>query len=306
MRPLYVEACQSGRISEVIDKLYEMLKSCELCPRKCRVNRLNGEKGFCRSIDKLIVSSAGPHFGEEPELVGRYGSGTIFLTNCNLGCIFCQNYEISHLGIGEEVSIEELARMMIRLQNMRCHNINFVTPTHFTPQIIKAVKVAYEYGLRIPLVYNCGGYENVEVIKLLDGIIDIYMPDMKYSDSENSKKYSKADDYFERCKESIKEMHRQVGDLKVGNGIAYKGLLVRHLVMPNDIAGSEKILKFLAEEISKDTYVNIMDQYRPCYKAKEHPAINRRIHLSEYNSVIDLAKSFGLHRGFEKRFLLIF
>jgi len=297
-RPSYIKLHESGKLREKIEKLYKVLESCELCPRRCKVNRLKNELGFCRSGEDVIVSSFSPHFGEEKELVGSSGSGTIFLANCNLGCIYCQNYDISHLAEGDKVSIEDLARHMIYLRNLGVHNINFVTPTHFIPQILKALELAITDGLDLPLVYNCGGYENVEVIKLLEGVFDIYMPDIKYSNPEFANKYSKAEDYFLRVKESVKEMHRQVGDLEIKDGIAAKGLLIRHLVLPNDIAGSKKVLDFIARDISKHTYVNIMDQYRPCYQANAHSEINRYPSIEELDKVIQIAKSLGLHRGF--------
>lgn len=303
--PAYLKSYKSNELNKRIEQLYAILKNCHLCPRKCGVDRTKNEKGICRSGIDLIVSSIGPHFGEEEPLVGSGGSGTIFLTNCNLRCIYCQNYEISHLGRGGTMSQKEVAKGMLYLQKIGCHNINFVTPTHFVPQLVEAIKIACEMGLRLPIVFNCGGYESLETIKLLDGIIDIYMPDIKYSDETNAEKYSNAPDYFERCKESVKEMHRQVGDLKIVDGIAQRGLLIRHLVLPNDIAGSEKVLKFIAEEISLDAYVNIMDQYRPMYKAERFPELNRRPTLSEYNQVTEMAKKYGLHRGFQKRLLLI-
>lgn len=278
-----------------LDKLYEILKSCELCPRKCRVDRTKGQKGVCRSGMNPVVSSVGPHFGEEPELVGRYGSGTIFFTNCNLGCVYCQNYEISHLGKGKEITVEELAKQMLFLQEIGCHNINLVTPTHFIPQIFHAIEIAKKCGLNIPIVYNCGGYENPEVIKLLEGMVDIYMPDIKYSDSEIAKKYSNAPDYFERAKESVREMYRQVGDLHVENGLAKRGLIIRHLVLPDNLAGSEKVFKFILEEISKNTYINIMDQYRPMFKASSYPELNRRITSKEFLRTIEFAKKIGLY-----------
>jgi putative pyruvate formate lyase activating enzyme len=290
--PAYVELYRTGELKKRIEKLYNILSSCSLCPRECGVDRTKGESGYCRSGMNLLVSSIGPHFGEEPELVGRGGSGTIFLANCNLGCIYCQNYDISHLSQGREMSEEEVAKAMLHLQSIGCHNINFVTPTHFVPQLIKSVEIACEKGLRIPVVYNCGGYESLKIIRLLDGIVDIYMPDIKYSDNACAKKYSNAPDYFEKCSEAVKEMYNQVGDL---NGP--RGLLVRHLVLPHDISGSQKVLGFIAEEISKNTYVNIMNQYRPCYKAADHEELNRRPTLSEYNRAINLAKGFGLHRG---------
>jgi len=294
----YIKLFNSGELKKRIDKLYKVLESCELCARRCGVNRLKEEKGFCNSAVELKVSSIAAHFGEEPELVGKNGSGAIFLTNCNLGCIYCQNYDISHLGTGEVITLEDLSVKMLYLQDIGCHNINFVTPSHFIPQIVDAVYHACSNGLNLPLVFNCGGYENVEIIKLLDGIFDIYMPDIKYSDSIAAKKYSNAEDYFEIAKEAIKEMHRQVGDLEVVDGIAKRGLLIRHLVLPNDMAGSEKVLKFIAQELSKDTYVNVMDQYRPLYKATEFKEINRRPALSEFNNTVELAKRVGLYRGF--------
>ena len=297
--PSYVKLYESGELNEIIERLYKILESCELCPRKCRVNRLKGEKGYCRSGSELIVSSYGPHFGEEPELVGRHGSGTIFLTNCNLLCVYCQNYDISHLGYGEEVSIEEAADMMLSLQKRGCHNINLVTPTHFAPQLVKATEAAASRGLKIPIVWNCGGYENVEIIKLLDGIVGIYMPDIKYSEREPAKRYSNALDYFERSREAVKEMYRQVGGLKVDErGIAYRGLLIRHLVLPNNLAGSEKVLEFIVNELSKECYVNIMAQYRSCGKAYEYEELSRKPTLNEYFRVVDFARKLGLYRGF--------
>lgn len=297
-KPSYLKLLESNELDKKIKELYSILECCELCPRKCHVNRLKGERGFCKSGKELMISSFGPHFGEEPELVGTHGSGTIFLTNCNLLCVYCQNYEISHLGEGREVSLEEAAEMMLALQKIGCHNINLVTPTHFAPQLVKAIKIAAEKGLKLPIVWNCSGYENVNVIKILDGIVDIYMPDIKYSNSESARKYSRAKDYFERCKEAVKEMHRQVGDLKIDErGIAYRGLIIRHLVLPNDLAGSEKVLEFVAS-LSKDSYVNIMDQYTPCWKAFEFKELSRPITASEYLKVIKIAKKLGLHRGF--------
>jgi putative pyruvate formate lyase activating enzyme len=297
---VYLETYESGVLDERIEKLEAILNECKLCPRECGVNRNKGEKGYCKSDKHLMVSSVQPHFGEEDVLVGTHGSGTIFLTNCNLRCIYCQNYDISHLGYGQRMTVEELAFSMLSLQKRGCHNVNFVTPTHYTPQIVKALKIAIEKGLRIPIVYNCGGYEAKSTIELLDGIVDIYMPDIKYSDAENAKKYSNAPDYFDRCKEAVKEMHRQVGDLKVDeSGIAYRGLLIRHLVLPNGIAGSAEVLKFVATEISKESYVNIMMQYRPMYKAYEYKELNRGIKMSEYREAIDIAREWGLHRGFE-------
>ena len=298
--PSYLELYRTGELHGRIEALTEMLNSCRLCPRECKVDRISGERGVCKAGDKVMVFSASPHFGEEPPLVGWGGSGTIFLTHCNLRCIFCQNYDISHLGRGREVSEDELSRIMVNLQRIGCHNINFVTPTHYTPQIIAALPGAIEIGLQLPIVWNCGGYESADVIKLLDGIVDIYMPDIKYSGDSFARSYSKAPHYFDRARESVREMHRQVGELKSDKrGIARKGLLIRHLVMPGEAAGTNEVMAFIAGELSKETYVNIMDQYHPCYKAEERPEINRRITESEFREAIKAAKSYGLHRGFD-------
>jgi len=280
-----------------IKRLFKILERCELCPRKCQVNRLRGEKGFCQLGYLPMVSTFHPHFGEESPLVGKSGSGTIFMTSCNLSCVFCQNYEISQLRIGEEISFERLAEMMIELQNLGCHNINFVTPTPQVPQIVKALEIAIERGLKIPLVYNTNSYDSVKTLKLLDGIFDIYLPDAKYSDDEIARKYSNAPNYFEIMKSAIKEMHRQVGDLVINEeGIAVRGLIVRHLVLPNNLAGSERIFEFISKEISKNTFLNIMDQYWPAYKACEYSELSRRITEEEFKKAIKLAKKFGLER----------
>jgi putative pyruvate formate lyase activating enzyme len=297
--PSYITLHEKGELRQRIKLLKEFLKECRLCPRECRVNRLDGEAGVCQAGSELMVSSAFPHFGEEPPLVGYQGSGTIFLTHCNLRCIFCQNYDISHLGGGEQITSSDMARNMIRLQEMGCHNINFVTPTHYAPQIVGSLPEAIEKGLRLPIVYNCSGYESMEVIRLLEGVVDIYMPDVKYLDEKHSKRFSNAPDYPEVIKKILKEMHRQVGDLTTNaKGIAERGLLIRHLVMPNEVASSEAVLKFIAEEISVHSYVNIMDQYRPEYRAHEYPEINRRITHKEYMEAIQWAKHYQLYRGF--------
>lgn len=283
--------------SDKVKEAENILKECTLCPRECRVDRSAGETGFCRTGDKPFISSYGPHFGEEKPLAGRFGSGTIFMGNCNLGCIFCQNYSISHLGEGVEVTFEKLADIMLSLQEQGCHNINFVTPTHQMPMILRSLHIAAERGLRLPVVYNCGGYESLHAIELLDGIVDIYMPDFKYTDSATALRYSEAEDYPETVKTVIKEMHRQVGDLLIDSrGIALRGLLVRHLVLPGGMAGTGEVVRFIAEEISKNTYINIMDQYHPCYKAFEHPPLNRRITRQEYAEAIQLALDAGLKR----------
>jgi len=297
--PSYISLYEGGEINQRLQILKEILKECRLCPRQCRVNRLNGEVGVCQAGSEPMVSSAFPHFGEESPLVGHHGSGTIFLTHCNLRCIFCQNYDISHLGGGERITSSDMARIMVRLQEKGCHNINFVTPTHYAPQVVASLPEAIEKGLRLPIVYNCSGYESIEVIRLLEGVVDIYMPDVKYMDEKYSKRFSNAPDYPEVIKKVLKEMHRQVGDLTNNSkGIAEKGLLIRHLVMPEGIASSEAVFKFIAKEISVHSYVNIMDQYRPEYRAHEYPEINRRITHKEYLEAIQIAKRFHLYRGF--------
>jgi putative pyruvate formate lyase activating enzyme len=297
--PSYIGLHENGELAKRIRTLHEILRECRLCPRECRVNRLEAEMGYCKAGAELMVSSVFPHFGEEPPLVGNHGSGTIFLTHCNLRCIFCQNYDISHLGRGQPMSTDEMAGSMLRLQDLGCHNINFVTPSHYTPQIVASLPRAIEMDLRLPIVYNCSGYESVEVIRLLDGIVDIYMPDAKYMDEKHSRILSNAPDYPKVLKEVLKEMHRQVGDLKINSrGIAERGLLIRHLVMPHGAASSESVLKFIAEEISVHSYVNIMEQYRPEYLAEEVPDIDRRITREEYLEAVRLAKRFHLYRGF--------
>lgn len=298
MLPFYLEKLNPNELQQRADVLKKMLEECRLCPNECAVNRIDGETGNCNSTVEVIISSYGPHFGEEPELVGLYGSGTIFFTNCNLSCIYCQNYDISQLGIGKKISIEELSDIMISLQRRGCHNINLVTPTHFVPQIVQALIIAIEKGLEIPLVYNCGGYESVETLKLLENIIDIYMPDIKYSDNEVASLLSGIKNYWNIVRAAVKEMHRQVGDLHIDRkGIAKRGLLLRHLVLPDNLAGSEKVLDFVADEISKNTYINIMDQYHPAYKANDYSGLNRRIKSDEYQKVLDYAMLKGLHRG---------
>jgi putative pyruvate formate lyase activating enzyme len=297
--PSYINLFEKGELNKRVELLQEFIKKCELCPRQCHVNRLNGEVGYCGAGSDLMVSSAFPHFGEEPPLVGFNGSGTIFLTHCNLRCIFCQNYDISHLGRGDRITLSDMARAMVKLQEMGCHNINFVTPTHYASQIVASLHKAMEWGLRLPIVYNCSGYESIEVIRLLEGIVDIYMPDIKFMDGKYSKRYSNAPDYPEVIKKVLKEMHRQVGDLTANSkGVAERGLLIRHLVMPGGVASSEAVLKFIAEEISVHSYVNIMNQYRPEYRANEYSEISHPITHQEYLEAIQLAKGFRLYRGF--------
>ena len=300
MYPSYLNLSKK-ELNQRIEKLFKVLENCEICPRKCHVNRFKGEKGFCKLGEKPVVSAHHPHFGEEKPLVGKFGSGTIFFTSCNLACVYCQNYDISQLRTGEEISFEKLAQMMINLQNLGCHNINLVTPTPQVLAIVKALSIAIEGGLKIPVVYNTNAYDSLETLRLLDGIIDIYMPDAKYSADIIALKYSMASNYFEVMKEAIKEMQRQVGDLIIDKkGIAEKGLLVRHLILPNNLAGSAKIFQFLTEEISKNTFLNIMDQYHPCAKAQEFPELSRSITEEEYRQTIELAKKAGLTRLYKE------
>ncbi len=296
MYPNYLDLSKK-EFELLIEKLFKILENCQICPRKCQVNRLKGEKGFCHLSYLPKVSAFHSHFGEESVLVGTHGSGTIFFTSCNLACVYCQNYEISQLRIGEEVSFERLAEMMIHLQDLGCHNINLVTPTPQVPQIIKALAIAKDRGLKTPLVYNTNAYDSILTLKLLDGVIDIYMPDAKYSDAKIALKYSNAPNYFEVMKAAIKEMQRQVGDLIINNeGITTKGLLVRHLVLPNNLAGTKKIVEFLAKEISQNTFLNLMAQYYPYFKASQYPELSRRISQKEYEAAINLAKKAGLKR----------
>jgi putative pyruvate formate lyase activating enzyme len=275
--------------------LEELLSPCRLCPRNCLAKRKEGEVGFCKVTDKLMISSFGPHFGEEPVLVGIGGSGTIFFTGCNLGCVFCQNYQISHLMEGEYITVEELADIMLHLQERGCHNVNLVTPTHQVVQIFEAVEMAKRRGLKIPIVYNCGGYESVEVLKELEGLVDIYMPDVKTFSEEFSRKYLGVPDYPEVVREAVLEMKRQVGHLETDEfGIAKKGLIVRHLVMPSWTEDSKEILSWIAKNLGRKTYVNVMDQYYPYYKACDFPEICRRLREDEFLEVYNYAKKLGL------------
>ncbi len=296
MGPAYVELYNNGRLGQCAEELYERLRQCTLCPHRCRVNRIEGERGRCKSGIYPVVSSFSAHFGEEAPLVGRYGSGTIFFTHCNLDCIFCQNYDISHLGRGEELSYQRLAEMMLTLQSGVCHNINFVTPTHMNYAIVRALLLAVPMGLRLPLVYNSGGYDDASVLSILDGVYDIYMPDFKYMDPETARRLSGAPDYPDVAMAALREMHRQVGDLELDrNGIARRGLLVRHLVLPNNIASTDRVIDFIAD-LSRGTYINIMDQYRPAYRAGECFDLKRRITLQEYDDAVDHALGRGLTR----------
>jgi putative pyruvate formate lyase activating enzyme len=304
----YLRAHRAGLFKEKIEKAFALLESCKLCPRACGANRLKGELGTCRAGLLPEVSSYSPHFGEERPLVGRHGSGTIFLTHCNLRCAFCQNYSISHLDEGREVSFERLARMMIELQDLGCHNINFVTPTHFVPQILAALPKAVELGLRVPLVYNSSGYDSVTTLRLLEGVFDIYMPDFKFARSGPAEEYCRAADYPEIARSAIKEMHRQVGDLVLDeHGVARRGLLVRHLVLPEALAGTDEVVGFLAGEISTQTYVNIMDQYFPHGDIRPRSPLARRITGEEFEEALGLARAAGLTRlDSRERYRLVF
>ena len=275
----------------------ELIKGCRLCPRQCGVDRTSGELGYCGIGDRPFVSSYGPHFGEEPPLVGLRGSGTIFLGGCNMGCVYCQNWTISHGVEGSEISEEALARIMLGLQASGCHNINLVTPTHQVPMILGALALAVPEGLCLPLVYNCGGYESLEALRLMDGVVDIYMPDLKYMDQKVADRLSEAPGYVQAAKEAILEMHRQVGDLLTDDsGIAIRGLIVRHLVLPGGLSGAGEAMEFLAREVSLETYVNLMDQYRPCYRADQYPEINHRPTAGEFRDAVEKAKKAGLKR----------
>jgi putative pyruvate formate lyase activating enzyme len=295
--PAYLKLHMTGELKKRAEELWAIMESCQLCPRRCGVNRLAGASGFCRAPGAgLVISAFHAHFGEERPLVGEGGSGTIFLTHCNLRCVFCQNWPISHLGRGADATIDAFAGMMLALQADGCHNINLVTPTHYSPHILKALDVAAGKGLRLPLVYNTSGWERLEILKLLDGIVDIYLPDFKYWDSAMSARFSAgAESYPELTSRAILEMNRQVGVARpTTKGILQRGLIIRHLVMPNDVGGSERVMEWIAEELPKDTYVNIMAQYTPAHKAYDYPEISRRITGEEYQKVVQRAKDVGL------------
>jgi len=296
--PCYLRLERSGELAARAGRLRAIYGSCRLCPRQCGVNRLEGETGVCSSAARAKVFSAHPHFGEERPLVGRGGSGTIFFSNCNLLCVFCQNWEINHRGDGSFASADTIGRLMTDLQAAGCHNINLVTPTHVAPSIIEGLRVAIRRGLRLPLVYNCGGYESLEVIKLLDGVVDIYLPDFKYADGRMAAKYSNgAEDYPEAAAAAIQEMHRQTGELVVDErGVALRGLIIRHLVLPQNIAGTDKFVHFVAGKLSRSTYVNIMSQYRPAHKAYAYPELSRSITSAEYQQALRWAREAGLTR----------
>ena len=301
--PAYLALLESGEFAQRVEAVWKRLESCDLCAWHCRVNRRETVEGAaCRTGERAVVASYGPHGGEEECLSGSRASGTIFFSRCNLHCVFCQNWDISHRGSGREVEPAELAARMLELQGDGCHNINFVSPSHVVAPILAAVEIAARRGLRLPLVYNTGGYDSPEALALLDGVIDIYMPDMKYGDSALARRYSKVPGYVEANRAAVKEMHRQVGDLVTDDrGIARRGLLVRHLVMPDDIAGTDEVMAFLAEEVSRETYVNLMDQYRPCYRADEYPELGRPVTSDEYRQALETAARHGITRLDQRR-----
>jgi putative pyruvate formate lyase activating enzyme len=295
--PKYLETIREGRFEEKCAAARHRLDACNLCPRRCGADRTAGETGVCKTGLRAVVSSFNPHFGEETPLVGRNGSGTLFFTHCSLMCLFCQNYDISHGGQGQEVSDEELAGIMLRLQAAGCHNINFVTPSHVVPQILVAVGIAAAGGLSVPLVYNSSGYDSVETLKLLDGVVDIYMPDFKFWDSEIAASACEAPDYPEVAREALIEMHRQVGDLVIDDGgLAVRGLLVRHLVLPGGLAGTRNVMRFLAQNLSAETYVNVMAQYRPCGRAGEIEELAVPVSDTEFQEALQMAESEGISR----------
>jgi putative pyruvate formate lyase activating enzyme len=303
----YLRLLRTGALQQRVEEARAVLEECRLCGRECRTNRLESAEGaVCRTGAKAVVSSFNAHFGEEAPLVGQHGSGTIFFANCNLKCQFCQNYEISQLGEGKEVEAKELAAMMLHLQERGCHNINFVSPTHVVPQILEALLMAAENGLKVPLVHNTGGYDSLEALRLLDGVVDIYMPDMKYANEEAGRRYSKVKEYPSVNQAAVKEMHRQVGDLVMDDrGVAQRGLLVRHLVLPQNLAGTAQVARFLAEEVSPNTYLNVMAQYRPTYKAHEYPEIDRHPNPQELQDAVDVALDAGLTRLDERKSHLV-
>ena len=298
----YLSLHQSGELARRAEELTRKLANCDICPQKCRVNRLEGQKGFCRSGALPVVSSYCAHNGEEPALSGTRGSGTIFFGNCNMRCAYCQNFQISQDYSAQKLNVTDcrtLAQRMIYLQDeLGCHNINLVSPSHFVPQILQSLLLAVPLGLHLPLVYNSGGYDSLETIKALEGIVDIYLPDMRYSSNEHSHKYSQAPGYVARNRAVIKEMYRQVGDVKLDkNEVAYRGLIVRHLILPNRLAGSRASLTWLAREVSPSVTVSIMSQYYPCHHALDIPELSRTITYEEYSEVADLAEKLGLENG---------
>ncbi len=296
--PSYLNPASDGRLKQVSDILFERLGSCDICPRHCLVNRLEGKTGFCKTGRLPKIYSFMAHHGEEPPVSGSRGSGTIFFSHCNMGCVYCQNYEFSQLGKGKEYEFEELARLMVGLQDSKCHNINLVTPTHVLPQIIRSLEIAVRLGLKIPLVYNTSGYESADVVKLLEGIVDIYLADMRYADGGVAGKFSSAQDYPVRNREAVKEMYRQVGNPEFDeDGLIRKGLIIRHLVLPNGQSGTEGIMKFIAEEISEDAYISLMSQYLPYHKAGIYTEISRRLKAEEYEEAKRVLEKYKLLNG---------
>jgi putative pyruvate formate lyase activating enzyme len=305
--PAYIKTFKKGLLQEKIKAAYKLLGSCNLCPRKCRVDRLSGETGICKTAKHAVISSYNPHFGEEAPLVGTNGSGTIFFTHCNLMCLFCQNFDISHEGHGQKIADAELAALMLALQQHGCHNINFVTPSHVVPQILSALEIAIQEGLSVPLVYNSGGYDLPSTLKLLEGVFDIYMPDFKFWDPEIAESACQARDYPEIARNALREMHRQVGDLTVDeDGIAQKGLLIRHLVLPSGLAGTRKIMRFIVREISTHSYVNLMSQYRPCGRAAEVKGLNAFLSPADFQTALQEAKTEGITRLDRPRRVFLF
>lgn len=295
----YLNLYKTGELKKRVDAALEMLHECRVCPRNCGIDRFAGKTGFCKSGRQLIVSSYTAHHGEEPPVSGTRGSGTVFFTNCNLRCIFCQNYQISQLGEGEPCTAEELSDMMLELQKLKCHNINWVSPSHFVPQILEGLLIAAGKGLHIPVVYNSNGYDSVVTLKLLDGIVDIYLPDLKYMDDKNADECSGVSDYVKYNLPAIKEMHRQVGNLVLdGQGVAISGMIVRHLVLPGDLSNTFAALDFLSKEISPEVHISLMSQYHPCHNAEGHPVLSRRLAKEEYARAVEYAVSLGLDNCF--------
>jgi putative pyruvate formate lyase activating enzyme len=292
----YLSLLRSGELEKRAALAWEQLNACTGCGWQCGVNRLGGQLGKCKTGELARVSSYGPHLGEERPLSGWRGSGTIFFTRCNLSCQFCQNYDISQTDNGTQIDAQALAMIMLELQAYGCHNINLVSPSHVVAHILAAVALAAQAGLRLPIVYNSGGYDSLASLHLLDGVIDIYMPDMKYADEQVALRYSKIPDYPHVNQASVREMHHQVGDLKIEKGLATRGLLVRHLVLPNRLAGTRQVVSFLAKEISLNTYLNLMDQYHPAYQASHWPELDRRLRREEYQEAVRLAQQAGLNR----------
>lgn len=295
--PRYLALYECGILQARVEEARKRLEVCTLCPRVCRANRLDGEIGQCNTGRFALVSSFGSHFGEESVLRGTRGSGTVFFAGCNSRRLYCQNYEISQLLDGSAVTAEQLAEIFLRVQRMGCHNLNLVTPSHVVAQMLEALEIAISQGFRLPLVYNTSAYDSVQSLKLLDGVVDIYMPDLKYSDSKIAEKYSGISHYWEVARVAFQKMQSQVGDLVVEDGLAKRGLLIRHLVLPSSLAGSQEALRFIAEKLSRDSWVNIMAQYHPAYKALDYPELSRRITSQEHGKVVEYARSLGLHRG---------